>query len=79
MLNKKLKHLEIRKEKSGRAAEICSQKSRDSSAKKERSESMRKQREQAIQAKYYSKQQKDLQRKDKHMNKVISEFKSNQM
>lgn len=54
MLNKKLKHLEIRKEKSGRAAEICSQKSRDSSAKKERSESMRKQREQAIQAKYYS-------------------------
>ena len=40
---------------------------------------MRKERESAIQAKYYSKQQKDLQRKDQHMNKVISEFKTAQM
>ena len=79
MLNKKLNHLEIRRERSERAREICGQKSRESSAKKERSESMKKIREQAIQAKYYALQQKDLERKDTHMNKVINEFKTAQM
>ena len=79
MLNKKLNHLEIRRERSERAREICSQKSRENSAKKQRSESMKKQREQSIQAKYYALQQKDLERKDQHMNKVLNEFKTAQM
>ena len=40
---------------------------------------MKKQREQSIQAKYYALQQKDLERKDQHMNKVLNEFKTAQM
>lgn len=45
MLNKKLNHLEVRRERSERAKEICGYKSRENSAKKERSGSMKKQRE----------------------------------
>ena len=48
MLNKKLNHLEVRRERSERAKEICSARSRENSARKERSDSLKKQRETAI-------------------------------
>jgi len=71
MLNKKLNHLEIRRERSEHEREIRSHRSREHSAKKERSESMRKQREQAIQAKYIALSQIDQQRKDDYKNRVM--------
>ena len=76
MLNKKLNHLEMRRERSSAEKEIRSQRSREFSAKRERSSSMKKQRHQAIQAKYYALQQQDLSRKNSHVNKVINEFKT---
>ena len=52
MLNKKLNHLEIRRERSVNEREILSQKSREHSAKRERSSSIKKDRLQALQQKY---------------------------
>ena len=76
MLNKKLNHLEIRRRRNSNEKLLLSQRSSELSTKRERSESLKKQRLQQIQAKYFSLKQQDLERKNSHVQKVITEVKT---